>query len=326
MNEGRGKNSRGSSGGTPGVEPLRVMVKKEVQDTITPIEKELRKTVKDELAQSKKDLKSTIALGNVLSLLGLVGIVLTFLFWGLPSVIKTEARDQLKEADKEMIQPLKQQIATLEGVMRSFQAAALLREFESEKNPTKKEALRQRILMLGSQLLGSIDTNIGKIAPEFRQEYVNQALTSASAVSAISVTLKSPGKGWVELSSLDPLWGVKYQSMRAEGKPFPRISFRPGQSDRPAALGIVLPERQITEYKGFSEGWAEGGVFHLDGTYWRNFTVSDAVVKGYGGRYELENVRFLNCTFDLQNIPNIEMEWRKRFYEPVPLIRDQKLQ
>src|SRR5207245_10955818 len=64
-------------------------------------------------------------------------------------------------------------------------------------------------------------------------------------------------------------------------------------------LNAEVPNRAIAPYRITVDGHNELWVL-LDGEYWKNVTIKNARIVYKGGPIQLENVYFVNCTFDMQ--------------------------
>lgn len=81
------------------------------------------------------------------------------------------------------------------------------------------------------------------------------------------------------------------------------------EGDTTSAIRLAPPlTGKLAEGIFFENGVIKGGTQTLDGIHWRNAVFIDTHIRYGGGEVELQNVRFVNCTFEVpQNTRGIQV-------------------
>jgi hypothetical protein len=210
------------------------------------------------------------------SIAGLAGVLFAGLItWYLPFQL-SNVRDGIKSDTAAQLLPLQIQLAKLT-------ATAALKESKDVA-----EAIQQSADFSAPRSAIEAVKTIARQARADKLETAPSVLKEANAKiqSAVSSDPALVDEGWAATLAL-----VDYRSALS-----PTHNLSPATPSKPQNTGLPLAARNSFN----------GGTQKLDGLHWKDSLFENMQVEYDGGPIELENVRFINCTFIMKYSPRAE--------------------
>lgn len=264
--------------------------------TMTERVDEIEKTIHTSRGWAKGALAIVVVLG---------GLIIWFVQSEfIPAVHRMQ---ETLESHKERLAKLQDAIAVLSN-QQSEQTQKLIHDLLAAANKTGNSAVIAKALAISTSLTVTLRQEQRPASPEFFK-------TTMQNVGA----LRQKGQGQPELLTVLHKFKVNLAAYRSSLEPLPSemgqftfgsmehaliISdsktaiFRGGRWDFTKVTGDAIVLKGNTRNITFEDNVIKGGNQSLDGIHWKDVTFIGTHIRYKGGALNIENVHFVNCTFD----------------------------